>query len=109
MRFFGFVALAMLAVASSGVYAATPKVHTVALGGVRRVPFVAADVSTDAKEDEAGTLKIRPLVVDGKTHEWITGDAHDITERSFVARRVLHINDALPGEAKGRWVWQPGS
>lgn len=109
MRFFGLVALAAMAVASSGVYAATPKVHTVALGAVRRVPFVAADVSTDAKEDEAGTLKIRPLVVDGKTREWLTGDTHDITERSFVARRVLHINDALPGETKGRWVWQPGS
>lgn len=91
------------------IHAATAKVHTVVLGAVRRVPFVAADVSSEAKEDEAGTLRIRPLVVDGKTREWLTGDAHDITERSFVARRVLHINDALPGEKSGRWVWQPGS
>ncbi|MEG9431722.1 hypothetical protein JAO32_05370 [Terriglobus sp. ADX1] len=91
------------------IHAATAKVHTVVLGAVRRVPFVAADVSSEAKEDEAGTLRIRPLVVDGKTREWLTGDTHDITERSFVARRVLHINDALPGEKSGRWVWQPGS
>lgn len=101
----------MLAVSTASLvaHAAAPKVHTVALGAGRRVPFVAADVSTEAKDDEAGTLRIRPLIVDGKTHEWLTGETHDITERSFVARRVLHINDALPGEKSGRWVWQPGS
>jgi hypothetical protein len=90
-------------------HAAAPKVHTVALGAVRRVPFIAADAATDAKDDETASLRVRPLIVDGKTREWVTGDTHDITERSFVARRVLHINDALPGEKSGRWVWQPGS
>lgn len=89
--------------------AAPPKVHTVVLGAVKRVPFVAADVSSEAKEEEAGTLRIRPLVVDGKVREWLTGDMHDVTERSFVGRRVMHVNDALPGESKGRWVWQPAS
>ena len=90
-------------------FAAAPKVHTVALGAVKRVPFLAADVSTEAKEDEAGTLRIRPLVVDGKIREWVTGDTHDVTERSFVARRVLHVNDTLPAENTRRWVWQPAS
>lgn len=109
MRFFRFTATLAVSTALLPIHAATPKVHTVVLGAVRRVPFVAADVSSEAKEDEAGTLRIRPLVVDGKIREWLTGDTHDITERSFVARRVLHINDALPGEKSGRWVWQPGS
>ena len=58
------------------------------------------------------TLKIRPLLVDGLVKEWTTGDAHDVTDRSFVVRRVLRINDSLPGEkpAAGdkHWVWQRG-
>ncbi|MGI4853937.1 MAG: hypothetical protein ACRYF4_07830 [Janthinobacterium lividum] len=85
-----------------------PKVHTVVLGPVRRVPFIAADVAREAKEDEAGTLRVRGLYVDDKLREWTTGDQHDLTDRSFVTRRVLHVNDALPGEKAGRWVWQPG-
>jgi hypothetical protein len=87
---------------------AAPKVHAVTLGPVRRVPFVAADVSLESKEEEAGTLRIRALTVDGKLREWTTGDQHDVTDRSFVTRRVLHVNDALPGEKTGHWVWQPG-
>jgi len=43
--------------------------------------------------------------------EWTTGDAHDVTDRSFVVRRVLRINYELPGEkttAGNHWVWQHG-
>ena len=87
---------------------AAPKVHTVALGPVRRVPYVAADVAREAKEDEAGTLRIRALTVDGVLREWTTGEPHSVTDRSFTTRRVLHVNDALPGDKAGRWVWQPG-
>ena len=100
---------ALLLLASVSASGAPPKVHTVALGAVRRVPFVAADVAAEDKADEAGTLRIRSLIVDGKVLEWTTGDVHDVTERSFVTRRVLHVNDTLPGEKAGRWVWQPGS
>ena len=53
-------------------------------------------------------LKIRALVVDGQVKEWTTGDAHDVTDRSFVVRRVLRLNDSLPGEKQGHWVWQRG-
>ena len=57
-------------------------------------------------------LKIRPLVVDGQVKEWTTGDAHDVTDRSFVVRRALRLNDELPGEktkpGELRWVWQRG-
>ena len=69
---------------------------------------MAADVSREAKEEESGTLRVRGLYVDDKLREWTTGDQHDVTDRSFVTRRVLHINDALAGEKSGRWVWQPG-
>ena len=46
--------------------------------------------------------------------EWTTGDAHDVTDRSFVVRRVIRLNDALPGDKQGsgdklgQWVWQRG-
>ena len=52
------------------------------------------------------------------------GDAHDVTDRSFVVRRVIKINDSLPSEgssadakqavaassatAASHWVWQRG-
>ncbi len=57
-------------------------------------------------------LKIQPLVVDGIVKEWTTGEAHDVTDRSFAVRRVLRINDELPGEKPvshdKHWVWQRG-
>src|ERR1035438_10297074 len=61
-----------------------------------------------------GTLKIRALLVDGVQKEWTTGDAHDVTDRSFVVRRVIRLNDALPSDKRGpedepgQWVWQRG-
>src|ERR1035437_8652670 len=71
-----------------------------------RVPAGAA-----AGEEE---LKIRALSVDGALKEWTTGDAHDVTDRSFVVRRVIRLNDALPddkpgtNDKQGHWVWQRG-
>jgi hypothetical protein len=40
-------------------------------------------------------LKIRALLVDGVLKEWTTGEAHDVTDRSFVVRRVIRLNDSL--------------
>ncbi len=85
-----------------------PRTHSVTLGPVRRVPFVAADVAKEDKSDEAGTLRIRALFVDTRQKDWTTGEIHEVTERSFVVQRVLHINDTLPDEHGARWVWQPG-
>jgi hypothetical protein len=87
--------------------AAPPKPHTVVLGGVRRVPYTPPEATPDNKADEAVTLRVRPLLVDGVQKEWTAGETHDVTERTFVIRRVLHINDALPSEA-AHWTWQPG-
>lgn len=99
-----------LVLAFSFPLCATPrKVHVVGLGAFKRVPYSRAGDPAGAGAAE-NTLKIRPLVVDGLVKEWTTGEAHDVTDRSFVVRRVLHINDELPGEkpASGRWVWQRG-
>lgn len=92
---------------STSLHAAPRKTHTVVLGAAKRVPYSKAGDPAGAATDETA-LKIRPLVVDGLVKEWTTGDAHDVTDRSFVVRRVIRLNDALPGDKSGRWVWQRG-
>ena len=101
-----------LALAATIVYAAGAKPHTVALGAVHKVPYSSSGDPAGARADET-ELRIRALVVDSKIKEWTTGDAHDITDRSFVVRRAIRLNDALPTDAGGHagaahWVWQRG-
>jgi hypothetical protein len=98
--------------AASSAEAAPRKAHVVVLGAARRVQYSKAGdpAGAAAGEDE---LKIRALLVDGAVKEWTSGDAHDVTDRSFVVRRVIRLNDALPGDkptAVGdkHWVWQRG-
>jgi hypothetical protein len=101
--------------ASAAVEAAPRKVHTVVLGAARKVPYSKAGDPAGAATGE-DALKIRALLVDGVLKEWTTGDAHDVTNRSFVVRRVIRLNDALPTDkpneksapAASRWVWQRG-
>jgi hypothetical protein len=83
------------------------KVHVVALGAARREPYSIQGDPAGAKKDET-ELRVRPLVVDGKVKEWTTGEAHDVTERSFAVRRAVRLNDALPTDKAERWVWQRG-
>jgi len=92
---------------AAGASAAPRKGHMVVLGAARKVPYskVGDPAGAAAGED---SLKIRALLVDGVVKEWTTGDSHDVTDRSFVVRRVIKLNDALPGDAKGNWVWQRG-
>ena len=79
----------------------------VVLGAAKRVPYSkAGDPAGRCPAEDR--LKIRPLLVDGAVKEWTTGDAHDVTDRSFVVRRVLRLNDSLPGDKAGHWVWQRG-
>jgi len=88
---------------------APAKVHVVTLGGVRKVPYTPPEAAARAaKSADPLTLKVRPLIVDGRQKEWTTGEAHDVTDRSFTVRRALRLNDALPGDAAVRWSWQPG-
>jgi hypothetical protein len=91
--------------------AAARKVHSVGLGAVKRVAYTKTGDPAGASPTE-DSLKIRALLVDGVLKEWTTGDAHDVTDRSFVVRRVIRLNDALPGDKPGptasRWVWQRG-
>ena len=98
-----------------GAYAhgAEHKKHAVVLGAARTVPYSHEGDPAGAAAGETA-LKIRALVVDGAVKEWVTGDAHDVTDRSFVVRRAMRLNDALPGDKPGtgdkksQWVWQRG-
>jgi hypothetical protein len=100
----------MLAAIVPVAIAVTRKPHTVALGALRRVPYSKQGDPAGAQPGE-DSLKIRALLVDGALKEWTTGEPHDVTDRSFVVRRVIRLNDALPGDkaaASAQWVWQRG-
>jgi len=102
---------ALLLAALTIAPAAPRKGHTVVLGAARRVHYSKSGDPAGAAPAEQ-ELRIRALLVDGVLKEWTTGDAHDITDRSFVVRRVLKLNNALPGEKPAArpdpWVWQRG-
>lgn len=106
-RFVLCCVISLCCLSSLELFAAT-KVHSVALGAVRRVPYTQPDATPDTRSDETSNLKVRPLMVDDKQKEWTTGDLHEVTDRSFTIRRALRLNDALPTDAGPRWVWQPG-
>jgi hypothetical protein len=119
----------LLVLLSTSALAAVPpkKPRAVVLGAWRSVAYSKAGDPAGAGPEET-SLKIRAFLVDGRVSEWTTGEAHDVTDRSFVVRRALRINDSLPAESIGeakpaeskppvdakpvttasRWVWQRG-
>jgi len=118
MRIHGTIAILITAafLAAPQLVAAPRKSHTVGLGATRKVPYTKAGDPAGASPSE-DSLKIRALLVDSVVKEWTTGDAHDVTDRSFVVRRVIRLNDSLPtdkpgdhsaGHDSGHWVWQRG-
>ena len=117
MKICGWIVVVVSLAALFGVtpaHSAAPrKAHSVVLGVARKVQYTKAGdpVGAVAGED---SLKIRALLLDGAVKEWTTGDAHDVTDRSFVVRRAIRLNDALPSDKpsptdkQGHWVWQRG-
>jgi hypothetical protein len=105
---FSFPLLALLWwIAGSASFATTAKIHTVFVGSGKVVPYSSLGDPAGALPAEK-QLRVRPLLVDGKVKEWTTGESHAITDRTFVIRRALRLNDALPGDTKEHWVWQRG-
>jgi hypothetical protein len=107
MAVLAMVAALLAATPLAQAAARKPKVHTVFLGAAKHVPYSKVGDPAGADSGEK-SLKIRPLVVDDLVKEWTSGEAHDVTERSFVVRRAIRLNDTLPGERQERWVWQRG-
>jgi hypothetical protein len=128
-RFAGLTSLLSLTLfATLSAHSAPRKTHSVVLGAIKRVSYSKAGDPSGAATGE-DTLKVRALLVDGVLKEWTTGDAHDVTDRSFVVRRVIKLNNALPTDTPGppdkaspdkaspdkaihdkpsQWVWQRG-
>ena len=121
---FAAMVLAVMLAAAQLANAAPRKPHVVVLGAARKVAYSKAGDPAGAAPGETD-LKIRALFVDGATKEWTTGDSHDVTDRSFVVRRAIKLNDALPSDKAdkpatadkssekpvpptSRWVWQRG-
>jgi hypothetical protein len=101
-----FLLLGFCLMATSDSLAAA-KGHTVFLAAGKNVPYTSIGDPAGALPNEK-QLHVRPLLVDDKVKEWTTGESHAITDRSFVVRRALRLNDALPGDKAEHWVWQRG-
>jgi hypothetical protein len=86
---------------------ALSKPHIVFLGSSKTVPYSITGDPAGALPDEK-QLRVRPLMVDGKLKEWTNGESHPITDRTFVIRRALRLNDSLPGDKTEHWIWQRG-
>jgi len=93
---------------ASAMILATPAVavskpHVVLLGNWKTIKLQADDDSS------AQELKVRALLVDGKTKEFTVGPLHDITDHNFTVQRMFRLNDSLPQEAgPTRWRWERG-
>lgn len=104
---FCFLTFVLVSAGVLPVSAAPHKPHSVVLGAVKSVHYSKeGDPAGDAAGDD--TLKTRALLVDGVLKEWTTGEPHDVTDRSFVVRRAIRLNDSLPSDKQVEWVWQRG-
>jgi hypothetical protein len=118
-RLIGGLLLLLFLVTSCHCGLAAPKPKSVVLGAARKVSYSKAGDPAGAALGET-EVNIRPLLVNGVLKEWTTGDPHDVTDRSFVVRRAIRLNDALPANTSdqkpasssasgvSRWVWQRG-
>lgn len=97
-----FAMLCTILTLTASTYAA-PRQHTVLLGRWRTVQV----------HTESGTsrqMNVRAVLIDGRSREYTTGPAHEVTERLFVVQRAYRMNDALPDDSGNapRWMWHLG-
>jgi hypothetical protein len=92
---------ALLLSGLSAVTSAASKPHVITFGKWTTIKLVGS-------QDEPLELKVRPLYVDARLREYAAGIPHEITDRIFVVRRVVRVNDALPEETISsiHWTWQ---
>jgi len=99
---FPFANALLLVALSSPSSAAAAKSHVIAFGNWTSVKWL-------GPSDQPQTLKVRPLIVDGRVKEYTLGITHEVTERLFVVQRAFRLNDSLPDEpGVPRWQWQRG-
>lgn len=80
---------------------AAPRQHAVLLG-----PWHTASVITE--NGKTIPVKLRKLTVDDKFKEHTSGPSHEVTDRLFVVRKAVQLNDSLPQETikAPRWIWR---
>lgn len=100
MRLRFCITLSFLLAANAAAWAVS-KPHVIAFG-----KWLTATLLSGADESKSTEMKVRPLYVDGKLKEFTAGTPHEVTERLFVVRRMMRVNDALPSEAMTKWSWQ---
>ncbi|MFZ0957132.1 MAG: hypothetical protein WAN60_12370 [Candidatus Sulfotelmatobacter sp.] len=89
---------------SPTAHAAAAKSHLIVFGKTMTVKWFSAN-----DDPQPRTLKVRPLLVDGRMREYALGSAHEVTERLFVVQRAFRLNDSLPADTGApRWQWQRG-
>ncbi len=85
---------------------AATKIHVITFG---KPTLVEWHPGTGKLDEKTLTLKIRPLIVDGRVKEYVLGAPHEVTDRLFVVRRAFRVNDNLPEDTGNpRWQWQRG-
>jgi hypothetical protein len=82
--------------------AAKPKI--VSFGRWLTVKWMVGSEETTPRE-----MKVRSLMVNGDPKEFVTGEPHTVTDKIFVVRRAIRLNDMLPTEAETapKWKWHP--
>lgn len=83
---------------------AVTRPHIISFGKTITVDWIAGT----AADEKPVPIKVRALIVDGRTKEYVTGAPHEITERLFVVRRVFRLNDGLPDDSTPKWQWERG-
>jgi hypothetical protein len=102
MRRHSQVALILILVVAAQ---AVSKPHVITFG-----KWTAVKSSIASDEGRTDDLRVRAIYVDGRQKEFTLGVPHEVTDRLFVVRRVIRVNDALPQETASipRWTWQRG-
>jgi hypothetical protein len=104
-RFLRSTLLLLLLAQSAAMAASKAIAHVISFGKITSVRlFLGPD------EQKTVAIKVRPLLVDAKVKEFVTGDVHDVTDRLFVVRRAFRVNNNLPGDNSKvpNWVWERG-
>lgn len=86
---------------AAGALAAS-KPHSVSFGK----PITVISTLPDGRDDTS--TRVRPLYLDGKLKTFTHGVPHEVTDRMFVVRQAVRMNDALPQEGTIHWNWELG-
>ena len=97
----GLLACVLVLLSAEGV--AAPRRHTIGFGKWMTVKW-----SASAAKDAATEMKVRPLYVDGRLHEYTVGDLHEVTDQVLVVQQAYRLNEALAREHGPQWRWQRG-